>query len=367
MRRIYWIGARESDIKTESLFYGSITRYGIDSKKNTSFINNSFTDSYDNFLLNILNEKLNISQDNYFMFSNQINAYKFGRQIYEHSICTNKLSIVESLNNKMFFRQFINQTVNTPPSIAMNISNYVDYNFIKSLFNNYYSEFVVQILNSGGGIGNILFTENDDISVLSNLEQPVLITPYLKNALPINVHIAVSNTNVFVFPPSVQIISNMFNYCGSDFIKYSELENNVKRKLYIECKKLGKKIQSIGAIGVFGVDLLLYNDKLLFIECNYRYQGSSFILNRILLENSLPSIFEIHYLSFKDEIKNLPIDLYNIKSNYSSFRRTKSNYNIKLPTPNEIITDGNDINNSLRNGYIHYELFNTSIYDCFEK
>lgn len=97
------------------------------------------------------------------MFSNQINAYKFGRQIYEHSICTNKLSIVESLNNKMFFRQFINQTVNTPPSIAMNISNYVDYNFIKSLFNNYYSEFVVQILNSGGGIGNILFTENDDI------------------------------------------------------------------------------------------------------------------------------------------------------------------------------------------------------------
>ena len=221
MRRIYWVGARESDIKTESLFYGSITRYGIDSKKNTSFINNSFTDSYDNFLLNILNEKLNISQDNYFMFSNQINAYKFGRQIYKHSICTNKLSIVESLNNKMFFRQFINQTVNTPPSIAMNISNYVDYNFIKSLFNNYYPEFVVQILNSGGGIGNVIFTENDDVSVLSNLEQPVLITPYLKNALPINVHSAVSNTNVFVFPPSVQIISNMFNYCGSDFIKYS--------------------------------------------------------------------------------------------------------------------------------------------------
>ena len=367
MRRIYWVGARESDIKTESLFYGSITRYGIDSKKNTSFINNSFTDSYDNFLLNILNEKLNISQDNYFMFSNQINAYKFGRQIYKHSICTNKLSIVESLNNKMFFRQFINQTVNTPPSIAMNISNYVDYNFIKSLFNNYYPEFVVQILNSGGGIGNVIFTENDDVSVLSNLEQPVLITPYLKNALPINVHIAVSNTNVFVFPPSVQIISNMFNYCGSDFIKYSELENNVKRKLYIECQKLGKKIQSIGAIGVFGVDLLLYNDKLFFIECNYRYQGSSFILNRILLENGLPSIFEIHYLSFKDEIKNLPIDLYNIKANYSSFRRTKSNYNIKLPTPKEIITDGNDINNSLRNGYIHYELFDTSIYDCFEK
>lgn len=367
MEKIIWVGARESDVLNESLFCGSITRYGIESEKNISFINNNFTDSYDEFLLKILNKKLQEDSDIHFMFSNQINAYKFGEKVYKSSICVNRLSIVESLNNKMFFRQFTNKIVNTPPSIVMSIPKDIDYNFIKSIFNNNYSEFAVQILNSGGGIGNVLLTKNYDCSKLISLEQPVLITPYMRDALPINVHIAVSHNDVCIFPPSIQIISNVFNYCGSDFIKYSEIEDNKKREIYSECLKIGKKFQSIGATGIFGVDILLYNNQLFFIECNYRYQGSSFVLNRALLENGLPSIFKIQYLSWHNKINDLPIDLHGIKVNYSSFRRSASNLSVKLPAPTEIITDGNDINNNLRNDYICYELFDKSIYDHFVK
>ena len=43
---IYWIGARQFDIKNIKLFTGSITRYGNDDNNNFSFCNNTFTENY---------------------------------------------------------------------------------------------------------------------------------------------------------------------------------------------------------------------------------------------------------------------------------------------------------------------------------
>jgi hypothetical protein len=266
----------------------------------------------------------------------------------------------------MFFRQFVDKIVNVPPSITMNISKDFSYNFVKSIFNNNYSEYVVQVLNSGGGEGSILFTENYDCSQLSKLKQPVLITPYIKNALPVNVHIAVSYDKVCVFPPSIQLISNKFNYSGSDFIKFAEIDENIKNKIYYDCLRLGKKIQSVGAVGIFGVDILVDANQIFVIECNFRYQGSSFVLNRALIDNEFPSLFDINYCSFYDGLKALPSDLFYLKANYSSFRRTITNKGVKLPSPTQIISDSNNLTNKLRGGYIHYELFNKSIYDFFE-
>lgn len=367
MMSLYWIGARESDIENEKLFCGSITRYGRDNAYNTSFCNNNFTNSYDEFLKICLHQKIEDNNNCKFLFSNEMNAYKFGEEIYRNAICLNKLSIVESLNNKMFFRQYFNQIVNVPPAITINLCKDTDYYFINSIFNNAYDEYVVQAVNSGGGEGSMLISKNSNLSLLAKLNSPVLITPYFKNTIPVNIHIAVSKEEIYIFPPSIQLIHNRFSYVGADFIKYTELDNSIKNQILSECLLLAKKVQYLGAYGVFGVDVLIDGDKLYFLECNFRYQGSSFVLNTALLNNTLPSIFQIHYAAFSNKLHKIPRDVCEVDVNFSSFRRTINNQDICLPSPLQLKMDGNNINSELRNGYMYYELFDKSIYDYIVK
>ena len=367
MMSIFWVGARESDIENEKMFCGSITRYGRDNANNLSFCNNNFTNSYDEFLEKCLQQRIENNDNCKFLFSNEMNAYKFGETLYRHAICLNKLSIVESLNNKMFFRQFFNQIVNVPPAITINICEDTDYCFINSIFNDTYDKYVVQTVNSGGGEGSIMVSKNSNFSLLSKLNSPVLITPYLKNTIPVNVHIAVSKEEIYIFPPSIQLIHNNFSYVGADFIKYAELDKSIKNKILSDCLLLAKKVQFLGAYGVFGVDILIDEDKLYFIECNFRYQGSSFVLNTALLDSKLPSIFQIHYAAFSNELHKIPKEVCEVDVNFSSFRRTISNQDVRLPSPLQLKMDGNNINSKLRNGYMYYELFDKSIYDYIAK
>lgn len=367
MDKIYWIGARESDVTDEEFITGSITRYGNNEDNNISFCQNGFTYSYDTFLAQTLHNILLTNPDALFLFANEAFAYKFGEKVFVKSICTNKLSIIESLNDKIFFRQFINKDVDVPPSIILNMYKDINYDFIKSIFSEEYDCFVLQTTNSAGGKGSLLLHNSSENQNLSKLAYPILVTPFIQNSIPINTHIAVSKNEIRVFPPSIQLIGNTLNYFGADFIKYQTLNKYMKDRLISQCYKLAKKIQTLGALGVFGVDILLSEEELYFIECNFRYQGSTFVLNQGLTENGFPSIHKIRYKCFYDTIHDIPDDIYNLQINYSSFRRTTANKRIKLPQPFAIKKDGNDISSSLRNGYIHYELFNASIFDYFEK
>lgn len=367
MNNIYWIGARESDIVGEEFITGSITRYGNNEDNNISFCQNCFTDSYDTFLEQTLHNVLRTKPNALFLFANEAFAYKFGEDVFRKAICTNRISIIESLNDKMFFRQLINREVDVPPSIILNMYKDINYDFIKSIFSEEYDDFVLQTTNSAGGEGSILLHNNFENKNLSGLTYPILVTPFIPNSIPINIHIAVSKNDIRVFPPSVQLICNTLYYCGADFIKYQTIDKYIKDKIISQCYKVAKKIQTLGAIGIFGVDLLLSKKEVYFIECNFRYQGSTFVLNQGLTENGFPSVHKIRYKCFYDTICDIPVDICDIKINYSSFRRTIVNEETKLPQPIIIKKDGDDTSSSLRNGYIHYELFDKSIFDYFEK
>ena len=41
MDTVYWVGSREDDVKDDTLFQGSITRYGNDNSFNVSFCNSN--------------------------------------------------------------------------------------------------------------------------------------------------------------------------------------------------------------------------------------------------------------------------------------------------------------------------------------
>lgn len=365
LSNIFWIGARESDVNFERMFYGSITRYGTNTNNNIAFCCNNYTDSYDEFLANSLSHVLDIVPNCKFIFGNSLYAYKFGKKIFDNTLCLNKLSVLETLNNKIFFRQLVSDIVNIPQSIVLNFHHDIDYEFINSIFSNSYVNYVVQSPNSGGGEETYLLTSETSIKDLEIFSKQMLVTPFFQNSIPINVHIALSDEEIRIFPPSVQLVSDLFHYTGSDFIKYKTLDYDIKEKIISQCSCVARKIQSLGARGLFGVDILIHNNKIYFIECNFRYQGSSFLLNKALIAHTMPSVFEIHSLSFCNELYKIPIDVFNLNVNYSSFRRTLNNRTIELPEPKQIKYDGNP-KDTLRNGYMHYEVFDKSIFEILK-
>lgn len=364
MKKIYWIGSRESDVFDENLFFGSITRFGSDNKRNRSFCNNKFTDDYQNFICSCTNKIINTDYNSYFIFANEMLAYQCGKDVYSKSLCLNKLSAIEALSNKIFVRNYMSKTVNIPECIVINSSSASDVSLVKSVFNNSYEKFVIQLPYGAGG-DNTIFLSNYDKNQ-SCLEH-VLITPYIDNNIPINVHIAVSGNDYRVFPPSVQIILNNFEFSGSDYIKYNEINSIIKEKVIKTCNEIAKKVCCLGCRGIFGVDLIVKGNNVFFLECNYRYQGSTFLLNKALKENGYPSFFKIQYDTFYKNLSRIPMDIYTMPIQYSSFRRTNNNNYIKLPHPYYIKKDGKNLFNKLRNGYIQYEIFDMSIIDLIQK
>lgn len=362
---LYWIGARQWDIHNNNLFKGSVTRFGIDNSLHYSFCNNNYTKNYRDFLNTQIHHILSIDKNAFFMFANEKDAYKFGEDVFNKSICVNPLHILESMNDKIFTRNFFSDCVNTPNSIVLNSSSCTNYKFVKELFNKKYSAFVLQGTQGAGGLSNYLLSYNCTPQIPTNIPY-VLITPYFGKNITVNVHIITNGESYKILPPSIQITLNNFKYSGSDFIAFTNMPSKIKNRIFSCATKIAQKVNSIGAKGIFGVDLLILENDILFLECNYRYQGSSFVLNKGLTDAGYPSIFELRYDSFYKDLTNIPDDIFNTPIPFSSFRRTKWNENITLPHPTEILAINNSEFASVDN-YIRYELFKSSITQSIEK
>lgn len=362
---LYWIGARQYDIYNNNMFAGSITRYGKDYGTHSAFCNNQFTDDFNEYI-NIMTHQIMSTDNNaFFMFANEKNAYQYGKEIFEKSICVNPLYIIESMNNKIFTRNFFSDCVKTPNSILINAESSINYKFIYEIFGKKYSDFVLQEATGAGGLKNYYLSSNCTPHIAPDISY-VLVTPYFGKKLSVNVHIITDNKSFKILPPSVQIILDKFKYSGSDFIAYSYLPNQIKCKVFLCAEKIAQKVISVGAKGIFGIDFLVLDNDIIFLECNFRYQGSSFILNKGLINAGYPSIFEMHYNSFYNNLSNISDDIYYTAIPLSSFRRTKWNENIALHNPDEILAINNTEFASSDN-YLRYEIFNTSIIQSIEK
>lgn len=358
---IYWIGTRRSDIQNEKLFYGSITRYGaLDTDNHFSFCNNNhFSLNYNDYLNETLQCVLAKDKKCLFLFANESKAYCFGEEVHNRSLCRNSLCVTQALNDKLFMRSYLNNVVKTLPSVVVPANVTENFNFVKSIFNNQYSEFVVQNNSGAGGIGTILLVESQKVE--SN--NSVLITPFYRESIPINVHIVMQQNTYIVLPPSVQIILNHFTYSGADFIKYQELSHLLQNEVINTCKLIAKKLKELNFYGVLGIDLLIIGESVYFLESNFRYQGSSFLLNMALQQKGFPSLFQMQYDAFYTTNLILPKDIYNTEVNYSFIRRNFENQSLKLPTPNIIIKDSINSCDFSEDKYLYHEIFEQSIYD----
>ena len=133
-----------------------------------------------------------------------------------------------------------------------------------------------------------------------------------------------------VFPVSKQVLytnNNTMEYVGNIYIDvFSELSQKVK----LIAEKIGIKLQQMGYRGICGFDFIATNNKILLIEINPRFQGSSYVINDILYKHRLPSLFELNSICFTNTVSN------EISDSISALNPSCSNHYIKFQSLKDI-------------------------------
>lgn len=325
MKDLVWVGIRESEIKYSDFIDNSISIFGNDSnslqneiKKN---INHNDDKSYkliDDFYNKEIIKQIQKNPNIKFMYYSQIYSYYSMKKLglLNHVICFNNQDLIEFINSKFKIKEYLKDYIPILNYIYINGEDY-DFEKLKQKYGD--CEFVIQTEEGSGGFSTIVLNESnkDDVKLDSN--QTYMVTKYCKNNIPVNIHILISTNDIILFPPSIQNIELSYNrlmYKGSDFITYNEIVNNrMDSKLKEYAFTVGKLMQEKGYRGILGIDSIIYDNEVYFMEINPRFQNSSTILNKALQENNLPSLQELHYNCFYDKT----IKLKSFDVNYSSY------------------------------------------------
>lgn len=323
---LYWVGLRKSEINSVNNFFkDSIILFGKkemntipslnyslkrnlnhNDAKNDEIIANYQKQQIKNILSNDPNAK--------FMFYNQIMALHYFSN-YPNIICLNSKDLINKLEDKLYTREYYKKIVPSLPHIILDGSD-ISISNLQSFFktNNL---FIIQAKKGSGGSGTLLYS-NDLQKELINKDDKYLITEYCKESISINTHLMISKNEVYILPGSIQIIENQLNhlsYKGCDFIGFQKIKKELQQKAYTYSKIIGQDLQSNGYLGICGIDFLIYNNEVYFMEINSRFQNSSTILNKSLQDNNLLSLQEMNYMCFN----NIKFNFKPISVNYSSY------------------------------------------------
>lgn len=296
------------------------------------------------------------------MFYNPSWVYSFPNELLQKSICINKKEILKFTSNKMLMRLWLSNDAKILKYKYLT-KNECGYKDIKNLFPKYV-EFVIQSSSGSGGINTFLMNEKNEEEVLTalNNKELYMVSPYYENNIPINVHAMIFKDNFQIFNPSIQIIVNEDNrlaYKGADFIQYQNIDAKLKEKVKNMTSIICTKLQKIGYLGVCGFDFIICNDKVYFIEMNNRFQNSSLLLNKGLVENGYPTLQELNIDAFNKDSNKLNFS--KLKVDYALYIYDKSDKHLCVFDEN-IILDGFKEDSALENGcYCYTKVFKKSI------
>lgn len=368
MKDLVWVGIRESEVKYSKFIDNSISIFGKNvnslEKQIKERINHNnekyFTiinDFYNKEVMKQIEKNPNIK----FMYYSQIYSYDSMKKLglLDHVICLNNQELIEFVNNKFKTKDYLKHYIPVLDYIFTNGKN-CDFENLKRKYGNY--EFVIQTEKGSGGFSTIVLNKNnkDDIKLDSN--QTYMVTRYCKNNIPVNIHILIYKDNITLMPPSIQNIElshNRLMYKGSDFITYKEIVDN---KMDLKLKKyaiiVGELMQKKGYRGILGIDSIIYDGEVYFMEINPRFQNSSTILNKALQENNLPFLQELQYNCFYSE----SIKLKQFDVNYSSYINEYKAVNKKIQIePIEILDKINENIKCEDLSYLSTEIYNKPI------
>lgn len=313
MNNLYWIGPRESDIALiKNIFKESITLYGSNSNGNHSFCkekgiqinHNMHYSDVDDFIESKLQHVMRQDVNALFLFYDQSKALTLSKEIIQHTVGLKSQSIFNTFSDKLRSRSILQNTVDIIPFISANYSS-INYSFLCSSFSA--NRFIIQEVNSSGGDGTFLYDESSAKRIGLSVGNQYIVSPYIEKGIPINTHVFITDNNFYIFPSSVQICkktSDKIIYHGADYICFDEFLSEKNKDVISNAEKVCIVLQKYGYRGVAGIDWLITNDKILFVEINARFQASTELLNRAMIQNDRKSLQELQILYFTDKLSS---------------------------------------------------------------
>lgn len=366
MKHLIWVGIRESEVKYSNFINNSISIFGNNDnclenqiKKRINHNNQkNFTLIYDFYNKEII-KQIQKNPNVKFMYYSQIYSYDSMKKLglLDYAICLNNQDLIKFMNSKFKTKKYLKDYIPVLDYFFIKGKEY-DFEKIKQKYGNY--EFVIQTEECSGGFNTIALNENNKSDIKIDKNETYMVTKYCKNNIPVNISVLISENDITLLPPSMQNIElshNRLMYKGSDFITYKEIVNN---KMDLKLKKyaftVGELMQKKGYRGILGIDSIIYNDEVYFMEINPRFQNSATILNKALQEKNLPSLQELQYNCFY----NKPIKLEQFDVNYSSYINEYGALNKKLEVkPIEILDKSNKNIECEDFSYLSTNLYNT--------
>lgn len=332
--KIVWIGTKESDIlHTNKFFYKSITTCGSGKSGNFSFsvspnirINyNVDNPEYTEYLLKNMRCILENEPMTRFMYYNPFYAHLLPSPLRSNVCCLNPKPIMNLLRSKCEMRTLASKYIPIVPFERV-LGRDLKLELAKTTKLDD-KEYIVQENISSGGEGTFIIS---DISKNLNFSDDsiYLFAPYYKKSIPININFVIFDDDIIIFPASVQIIRQLNGkllFMGTDYCteKYHDFLN--QDVIFHNTFELASALRELGYCGIGGFDYLLHNNELLFLECNPRFQASTYLLNLSLEQQNLPSVQELNYMAF--EHKKAPsYNFYSLKVPYSCIAQSYQNY-----------------------------------------
>ena len=376
LNNIYWVGVRQSDIdNTGQFFKGSITIFGDNTNGNIAYCTKDFRINHnidnkdcDLFFERVLESLCKKDDTVRFIFYNPISVYRYSNLIQQHTLCLNPYDLLDVLSNKHRVRYVLKDIIEMIPYVILKGYDCSYCNICKYFVG--YDEFVIQNEISSGGEGTFHVDASSNMDFIDP-NSTYLISPFIKNGISLNTHIIIFNDDILYFPSSVQIITEIDHkllYCGADYICYKSIPAETKVIIDNKIINIAKFLQQKGYRGVIGIDFILKEERLYFMEFNARFQASTQLINKALYSKCNLSLQEINLQAFN--CKNAP----NIKSfdvEYSNFMYSTSNIShsrlkriAKSKEVLQIQRDGyneNDYFPNEKNIYLNRYIFNKNI------
>lgn len=338
-KKLVWIGIRESEIaEAKEVFLASITIFGSNKDNNYSF-DKTFSrrinygkenKEWCSFASQIAQMLIKKYPDIEFMGYYPTEMVEISKQIKERAICINNNIITDILENKLYTKLWASSFVPTIPFSTF-VDTELDYIRFCNAFPEY-SQFVLQGTFSCGGSGTWLIRSDEDLTQFTSEpdeDHIVMVAPYFENSISINTHLIIYSNTVQYFPPSIQIIEHFEHrlcYDGGDFVAAQKISQNILDKIQQYSKRIGMRLSLIGYRGVCGIDFLVVGEKVYFMEVNARFQSSTFLLNRSLKRNNLPTLQEMNIDAFyHDVITEIPAS-FDVSESFLGINYTKDTF-----------------------------------------
>ena len=381
MRHILWSGPRESDIEgLDSLICASTTIFGQNQGSNRAYskhiharLNHNQHDCLsDDYANERVAELIEAYPDLKILYYNPLYSQFLLPCYRERVIGCNDLSLLELLDSKSDMRRIAGRSIPIVPfQIVDNLKQLK--NAMPSLEKGF--TYILQENHSSGGNGTHIINQGnaEDLFTKFDPTKEYFVAPYIKKSISINIHCAIFEQDIVMFPGSIQLVKEVGQrivYLGADYITFQNLSDEIKEAIRFNSKQLCRTLQGMGYRGVLGIDFLLVEQQPLFLEINARFQASTVLLNKAFRDQGLPSMQEIHLSAFECNICKDRVAFESVRVPYSMVSYTaetwKKDVNVLTSIPSsdlkDIVFDGFDPSETIQRGaYLFRVTFQTNL------